>query len=143
MTPRSVTFFDTSALVAALLTNHPQHAWASQQRREAQARAMGVQSLAETFKVLSAHPHSMMPLADVQKVMHALCKQLEVMALDAADYLAATRRCADLGLPGGAIYDTLLAQAALKAGASALVTLNPKHFSRLGKDIAALVRAPG
>ncbi|WP_420594587.1 hypothetical protein [Deinococcus sp.] len=41
-----------------------------------------------------------------------------------------------------AIYDTLLAQAALKAGAGALVTLSPKHFSRLGEDIAALVRAP-
>lgn len=142
MTQRSIIFFDTSALVATFLSNHPQYAWATQQRLAAPALAMSTHSLAEAFKVLSAHPYSLMPLSDVQKVMEALRQQLEIVPLEAGDYLAATQRCADLNLPGGAIYDTLIAQAALKAGASALVTLNAKHFKRLGPDIAALVRAP-
>ena len=40
-----------------------------------------------------------------------------------------------LNLPGGGIFDTIIAQAALKAKADTILTLNPNHFTRLGKDI--------
>lgn len=51
-------------------------------------------------------------------------------------------RCRDLGLQGGAVYDTLIAQAAVRAGVTGLVTLNAKHFVRLGDDVQRLVTAP-
>jgi hypothetical protein len=43
---------------------------------------------------------------------------------------------ATLNLPGGGIFDALIAQAALKAEVAVLLTLNPNHFTRLGTAIA-------
>lgn len=47
-----------------------------------------------------------------------------------------------LNLPGGGIFDALITQAALKANVEILLTLNPNHFTRLGKAIANLVQVP-
>lgn len=47
-----------------------------------------------------------------------------------------------LNLPGGGIYDALIAQAALKGNVDRLLTLNPNDFVRLGEDIASLVQTP-
>lgn len=47
-----------------------------------------------------------------------------------------------LNLPGGGIFDALIAQAALKADVDILLTLNPNHFTRLGEAIAYLVQVP-
>jgi predicted nucleic acid-binding protein len=49
---------------------------------------------------------------------------------------------AALNLPGGGIFDALIAQAALNAGVDILLTLNPNHFTRLGEAIANLVQVP-
>ena len=46
------------------------------------------------------------------------------------------------GISGGAIYDALIAQCALKAKAQFLYTWNVKHFTRLGPEIANRVREP-
>jgi predicted nucleic acid-binding protein len=53
------------------------------------------------------------------------------------------QRLEKLNLVGGAIYDALIAQAALKAKAERLLTLNPSHFLRLGQDVEAVVLVPG
>ena len=42
----------------------------------------------------------------------------------------------------GRVNDTLIAQAALRAQAVGLVTLNAKHFVRLGEDVQRLVLSP-
>lgn len=49
---------------------------------------------------------------------------------------------ATLNLPGGGIFDAIIAQAALKADVDILLTLNPNHFTRLGEAIANLVEVP-
>ena len=49
---------------------------------------------------------------------------------------------ANLNLPGGGIFDALIAQAALKAKVDVLMTLNPSHFTRLGNAIADIVQVP-
>ncbi|MEH2287219.1 MAG: hypothetical protein V7K79_07250 [Nostoc sp.] len=49
---------------------------------------------------------------------------------------------ATLNLPGGGIFDALIAQAALKAQVDTLFTLNPNHFTRLGNAIADIVQVP-
>ncbi len=51
-------------------------------------------------------------------------------------------RVSKLNLVSGAIFDALIAQAALKANADQLLTFNAKHFSRLGEDIASIVVTP-
>jgi hypothetical protein len=45
-------------------------------------------------------------------------------------------------IPGDGIFDVLIAQAALKADVDVILTLNPKHFIRLGTVIAAKVQQP-
>lgn len=130
--------FDTSTLVAAHLTGHPAYEWASEQIEQGDVALCG-HSLAELYAVLTSHPHYRIPPAQAQFVLEAIEQNWQVFSLTSSDYLAATDRCRRLGLTGGAIYDTLIAQAALGMNASALVTLNPKHFLRLGEDVARLV----
>lgn len=137
-----VTLFDTSVLVAAHAQAHPRFAWADAQIQAATHPALCSHSLAETYAVMTGHPQLRYPPTQVQAVLKRLTETWTVIPLDAGDYLAAVARCEQLGLPGGAIYDTLLAQAALKVGAVALVTLNARHFVRLGDDVAALVIQP-
>ncbi len=45
-------------------------------------------------------------------------------------------------LPSGGIFDALIAQAALKAEVDVILTLNAKHFVRLGAVIAEKVQQP-
>lgn len=41
-------------------------------------------------------------------------------------------RFAEEEIAGGAVYDALIAEAAMQAGARRVVTLNPRHFARFG-----------
>jgi hypothetical protein len=58
------------------------------------------------------------------------------------DYDAAIDRMVTLNLPGDGIFDALIAQAAVKASVDVLLTLNPKHFVRLGEEISSIVQVP-
>jgi predicted nucleic acid-binding protein len=62
--------------------------------------------------------------------------------LAAEDYQQAIARMVGLNLPGGGIFDALIAFAALKAEVDILLTLNPNHFTRLGQDVAQRVQVP-
>ncbi|MBE9145364.1 hypothetical protein [Planktothrix mougeotii] len=55
------------------------------------------------------------------------------------DYYEIIENMRNLGLTGGVIYDNLIAHAALKGEIDKILTLNPKHFIRLGDRIAELV----
>ena len=72
-----------------------------------------------------------------------ITQMLEAIPLVSEDYLAAIAQMTSLNLPGGGIFDALIAQAALKATVDRLLTLNPNHFTRLGETIAPLVQIPG
>jgi len=67
----------------------------------------------------------------------------QAVALSYSDYHKVLRRLEKLNLTGGAVYDALIAQAALRARVHHLITLNPVHFNRLGRDVEALVLVPG
>ena len=137
-----VTVFDTSTLVAAHATAHPSFGWADTQIQTAEQPAMCAHSLAECYAVMTSHPQLRYPPAQVEEVLTRLMETWTVLPLGSEDYLAAVARCRQLGLPGGAIYDALIAEAAVKAGAVGLVTLNAKHFVRLGEEIRRIVVTP-
>ncbi len=140
-----VTLFDTSALVAALVGNHPQFTWADAQVEAAEERgsvAVCAHTLAEAYAVMTAHPKLRYPPARVVEVLSDLTGRWTVLPLGETDYLNAIARCRNLGLQGGAVYDTLIAQAAVHADVTGLVTLNARHFVRLGDDVQRLVIAP-
>lgn len=77
-----------------------------------------------------------------QAFLEDTLKHFEIIELGASDYNAVIARVSNLNLVGGAIFDALIAQAALKVKADQLLTFNAKHFSRLGEDVAGIVVTP-
>ena len=137
-----LTLLDTSTVVACIYAAHPQHAWALEQRHRAEAVVLSAHSLAEVYKVVTGHPRIRFTPELALQTVADLAAQSRVIPLTAGDYQAALTRCARLGLSGSVIFDALIAQAALKAEAGAIVTLNPRDFLRLGDDVRALVVSP-
>ena len=74
-------------------------------------------------------------LADIRQRLFAV-------TLEDYEYQRTIEQAADLGLVGGAIYDALLGQCALKAEAEILYTWNARDFLRLPEEIASRVREP-
>lgn len=138
------TLVDTSTLIAALMKSHATHTWADTQltKAEQQTVVVSTHTLAEVFKVLTAYPRQSLPPQVALRVIQETTRQYEKISLDDADYFAVMQRLADHNLSGSVIFDALLAQAALKAGAQALLTLNPKDFKRLGKDVSEILIYP-
>lgn len=139
--------FDTSVIVAASLPQHPNHSPCFVQLQAAKtAQIKGYQSthsLAELYSVLTRMPSQpRISPRDAQRLIESRLQYLENVVLEQADYQAAIAQMTQLNLVGGGIFDALIAQAALKSSAERLLTLNPKHFTRLGTEVAQIVYVP-
>ncbi|MEQ9235682.1 type II toxin-antitoxin system VapC family toxin [Coleofasciculus sp. E2-BRE-01] len=137
--------FDTSVLVAALVVSHPRHGLCFPHLKAAESRQVegfiSTHTLAETYSVLTRLPiQPRLTPAQAQSITTDISQHLNIIPLFSEDYLAAISRMATINLPGGGIFDALIAQAALKAKVDILLTLNPNHFTRLGDAIATLVQ---
>lgn len=137
---------DTSCLVAAVCAWHRFH---DATRREIERRdaageklILSAHSLAEAFSVLTRlpEPHRLRP-SDALEVIEANWGQTGLVALTGPDYRATLRRCRDLGIGGGAVYDALIAACARKARVATLVTWDLEGFERFLEDDPA-VRTP-
>jgi predicted nucleic acid-binding protein len=137
---------DTSCLVAAACGWHRHH---EATRREIERRdaageelILAAHSLAETFSVLTRlpEPHRLRP-GDALALIEANWGETRLVALAGSDYRATLRRCRDVGIGGGAVYDALIAACARKARVSTLVTWDLEGFERFLEDEPA-VRAP-
>lgn len=139
--------FDTSVLVSAFLVNHPKHQSCTPWLHEVKTRqiqgTIATHTFAETYSVLTRLPISprISPTIARQLIRENL-KEFEVISLVAEDYQRVIDQMVVLNLTGGAIYDALIAQAAIKAKVDLLLTLNPDHFTRLGDEIAQLILVP-
>jgi predicted nucleic acid-binding protein len=139
--------FDTSVLIAALVVSHPQHAACFPRLKAAQSKQIqgfiSTHTLAEAYSVLTRLPiQPRITPEQAQSIITDISQHLNRVPLLSDEYLAAIARMAALNLPGGGIFDALIAQAALNAGVDILLTLNPNHFTRLGEAIANLVQVP-
>ena len=83
-----------------------------------------------------------MPPQAAKMLLERCLQYLVAIPLEASDYRAAIAQMTTLNLPGGGIFDALIAQAALKVSADRLLTLNPSHFSRLSAAIAQITEVP-
>ncbi|MGB3788640.1 MAG: PIN domain-containing protein [Phormidesmis sp.] len=139
--------FDTSVVVAASLPQHPRYVPCFAQLRAAKDKQvqghLSTHSLAEIYSVLTRMPSKprMLP-QDVRLLIDHQLHYLEAVSLESDSYRAAITQMSVLNILGGGIYDALIAQAALKISADRLLTLNPKHFNRLGEAIELLVFVP-
>ena len=69
-------------------------------------------------------------------------QRLNIVALEAAEYVSAIRDAAGMGIEGGTVYDVLLGVCAVKAKADILYTWNTRAFQRLGANVSRRVRTP-
>jgi predicted nucleic acid-binding protein len=69
-------------------------------------------------------------------------ERLELIHLNAREYRLAINEAARHGVVGGTIYDALLGQCAVKAGATRILTWDVAHFQLLGPEIAGKVQTP-
>jgi predicted nucleic acid-binding protein len=139
--------FDTSVIIAALVVSHEQHTvcvhWLNQAKTQQIQGVVSTHTFAETYSVITrlpVRPRINPELA--QRQISINLQSFEAVPLAFEDYQAAITQMVSLNLPGGGIYDALIAQAALKGNAEVLLTLNAKHFTRLGAAIASLVQIP-
>lgn len=140
--------FDTSSLIAAFVQSHPAHTaaweWLEQTLEGTHHGVVATHTLAELYAVLTRLPlRPAIPPPVALQLIEENLRGFQTIALSAANYRAVLRRLEKLNLAAGAIYDALIAQAALKARVERLLTLNPGHFRRLGKDVEAMVLVPG
>ena len=126
--------YDTSALIALLVVEHPHNASSTESfEREHEERLCSTHALAETYRGLTALPIQprITPEQALRLIRERILTAATVISLDDEDYIATLERMASLGLVSGAIYDGLHVRAAEKIGADELVTFNERDFERM------------
>lgn len=140
--------FDTSVLVAAIVTSHPAHASAEkalQRIKTGQDDGLVAQhSLAETYSILTRLPIQPKVSADaaLRAIQQDVLAVFEIVALTPADYAAVIEQLANRRMTGGIIYDALIMQAAIKAEAEQVLSLNRDDFVRIAPQWADRIVAP-
>ncbi|MCR9101045.1 MAG: PIN domain-containing protein [bacterium] len=130
-------YFDTSILLPALVSAHPQHKVSLQLMDNALSSGVGVTSVTHTYAELYSNltklPKGLAIPPDLafQMITKEIGAIFEIVELTRSDYETALQRCAQKGLVSGVIYDALHLQAALKAEAKVLYTNNFSDFDRL------------
>jgi predicted nucleic acid-binding protein len=138
--------FDTSVLVAAMMSGHSSYNVCLPLLQRAQTRQIvgfiSTHTLAELYSVLTRIPQTKITPDLAQELIRDNLQTFEFVSLGAEDYTAAIDLMVRNRIPGGGIFDALIAQAALKADVDVILTLNAKHFIRLGTAIAQKVQEP-
>lgn len=139
--------YDTSVLIAALLVEHSSHAAAFSKlelaRRGEVQGYLSTHSFAELYSVMTRLPPPLrVTPEEAVEILTDLAEYVEPIPLVATDYQRAIALMAQLNLPGGGIFDAVIAQAVLKTSVDRLMTFNAKDFVRLGQEIAALIQVP-
>jgi len=142
-------FCDTNVLIAAFLTNYPQHNAARPVLERIKARTdegvAATHSLAETYAVLTRLPGANQVAANVawQLISANVIKNFSLIELSAKEYSKTLEQAAAKNLEGGKIYDALLLAAALKSGAERIYTFNVSHFQNIADvNLRARIVAP-
>ena len=138
-------FFDTSVLVPVFVPGHEHHerslaVFSAANRSSSYCAAHG---LAEVYATLTRLPGKYRAAPDQAALcLETIEQRLNVVVLDAAEYVAAIRDAAGMGIVGGTVYDALLAASAAKAKADVLYTWNTRDFQRLGANVSRRLRTP-
>jgi predicted nucleic acid-binding protein len=135
---------DTSVLVAAFLADHPHHSKSLDLLLSLdQESGCAAHTLLEFYATLTRLPgRQRVEIAHVLLMIEEIRRRLSVWSLDAAGYTQVIANCAGRALAGGAVYDALIAQCAVQAGAAAVYTWNVRDFPRLGLPAAIQVATP-
>jgi predicted nucleic acid-binding protein len=134
-------FFDTSLLVAAFDDQDVHHVRARPVfTRHGDGGAMASHSLAETFSILTGR--RTWRANDAFEVLRTNTASIDKIGLTSAEYLRMIEQAEGAGIRGGAIYDALILACARKARATAIWTLNARHFLLFAADLREEIREP-
>jgi predicted nucleic acid-binding protein len=136
-------FFDSSVLIPVFYADHPHH--------EASARVFlsatkedfcALRTIGEVYATLTGLPlRPRITGPEGLAVVHQIRERLTLVSLTEQEYISALETVSP-GVAGNTAYDALIAQCAMKAGATTLLTWNIRHFLRLGPDVARIVKTP-
>ena len=140
--------FDTSVLVPGLIQTLDFHEralpWLDKVANGEVEGLISTHSLAELYAKLTGMPRQLRtsPNRAFEIIQDRILPAFETIPLDADDYFIAVERTARLGITGGAIYDALIVQAAIKANADQIVTFNERDFTRLSANLPLQIVVP-
>lgn len=138
-------FFDTSVLVAVFYGDHVHHKASLELFIQFDRRTgcCGAHSLAEVYATLTRMPGKHRVSGEQAMLfIGSIRERLTIVALDGDEYTEALERSAARRIMGGAIYDAMLAQCALKAQAETIYTWNARHYALFGDAVTGRLRTP-
>ena len=100
-----------------------------------------MQGLIAVLSTLPVSPR-IAPSAAWALVEHTILPFVQAVELSAQETQLVVRRLSRQGLAGGVVYDALIAEAAMKAGAECIVTPNVSDFRRVTQGISLSIREP-
>jgi predicted nucleic acid-binding protein len=138
---------DANCIVAAVCEWHAnqQAAIGELERRLDRGETMAVpaHALTEAYSVLTRFPtpHRIGSVEAWRLLKTGFADLGRVVSLTAPQHVALLKRLADGGIGGGRVYDAIIAESAMRAGASALLTFNARHFEPRPTGIEIVVPA--
>lgn len=136
---------DANCMIAAMCEWHGHYRAASAEigrRLEGGERmTVAAHALTEAYSVLTRFPapHRLAP-KDAWELLRANFSEPGVVVTPTSrQHVAVLGRCASAGLGGGRTYDALIAEAAVRAGATVLLTFNPRHFDQAPPGVEIIV----
>jgi len=136
---------DTNCMIAAVCGWHDHYraAAAEIERRLVAGEQLTVaaHALTESYSVLTRFPapHRLAPGDAWQLLRDNFSAPGTVVTLTARQHAALLARLAHEGVSGGRTYDALIAACAVRAGAGALLTFNPRHFEPAPQGLSIVV----
>jgi predicted nucleic acid-binding protein len=125
---------DTSVMIAASCSWHEHHSRAADALESrlvrGEAMVIAAPALVETYAVLTRlpAPHRLSPGDSIRLLEANFMPEARLVALDAKEYRSLLQKASESGVSGGKVYDAVIAACAVRAGVSALLTLNAKDF---------------
>ncbi|HXA50013.1 MAG TPA: PIN domain-containing protein [Candidatus Acidoferrum sp.] len=138
-------FFDTSVLVPVFYGDHVHHPSSMDLfiQHCKSTGCCGAHTLAEVYSTLTRMPGKHRISGDQAMLfIGSIRERLAIIALDGEEYATALEASAARGIVGAAIYDAMLAQCAIKAGAATIYSWNERHYTQCGPEIVGRLRTP-
>ncbi len=140
---------DTSCMVAAVCGWHQHHERSvreiEQRLSSGEELLVAAAGLAEAYAVLTRlpPPHRLSP-PDARALLTAnfMGNMAETVALGADTYANLLQSAPERGIAGGAIYDAVILESGLVAGADVLLTFNDRQFRALAGSAIQIVVPP-
>lgn len=140
------TAVDTSVIVAALQewhTDHPRCLAALDEALAAPPVVVPVAALVESYSVLTRlPPPHRLRAADAWRLLAETFRDAADLAPAPVDTWGFLSNLAVAGVTGGAVYDAVILDSAVAAGAERILTLNLRHFDRLAPEGLEVVAPP-